>query len=79
VGWGIDNVHLLTTSQKESEIKRRFELLNCSQLELEMALISPDIQIHVRAMLAEDESLRKWKDKEKRLIEDTLITGANGM
>src|SRR5882724_10788400 len=28
VGWGLDNVHLLVTSQEESEIKRRLELLN---------------------------------------------------
>src|SRR6266481_5833385 len=29
VGWGFDNVHLLATGQKESEIERRLELLNC--------------------------------------------------
>jgi len=79
VGWGFDNVHLLATSQKKQEIKRRLELLNCNQLDLEMTLISRDIEIHVRAILAEDESLRQWKDKEQKLIEDTLMKGANGM
>jgi len=79
VGWGLNNVHLLATSQNESEIKRRLELLNCSQLDLEMALIRRDVQTYVRATLAEDEYLRRWKDKEKRIIEETLIKGANGV
>ena len=39
VGWGLNNVHLLATSQKESEIKFCLELLNCNQLNLQMALI----------------------------------------
>jgi len=79
VGWGFDNVHLLATSQKAPEIERRLESLNCSHLDLEMTLISQDIQIYVRAMLAGDESFRHWKDKEKKLIEETLMKGANGM
>ena len=79
VGWGLNNVHLLATSQKESEINRRLELLKCSQLDLDMALIRRDIQTYVRAKLAEDESFRQWKDKEKKLIEETLMKGAKGM
>ena len=79
VGWCLDNVHLLATSQKESEIKHHLQLLNCSQLDVEMPLIRRDIQTYVCAKLAEDECLRQWKDKEKRLIEETLMKGANGM
>ena len=78
-GWGFDNVHLLATSQREQEIERRLESLNCSYLDLGMALIGQDIQIYVCAMLAGDESFRHWKDKEKQLIEETLMKGANGM
>ena len=79
VGWGLDNVHLLVTSQEESEIKRRLELLNCSQFDLKMAVIRRDIEAYVRAKLAEDENLRQWKEKEKKLIEETLMKGANAM
>ena len=79
VGWGFDNVHLLATSQKEPEIERRLESLNCSHLDLEMALIDQDIQIYVRAMLAGDESFGHRRDREKKLIEDTLMNGATGM
>ena len=79
VGWGYDNVHLLVTSQKQPEIERRLKSLNCSQLDLGMKLISGDIHIYVRDMLAEDESFRHWRDKEKKLIEQTLMKGADGM
>ena len=79
IGWGFDNVHLLITSQKEHEIERRLESLGCSHLDLDMALIGQDIQIYVRAMLSGEESFRRWRDKEKKLIEETLMKGANGM
>jgi len=51
-------IHLLATSQKESEIKHHLKMLNCSQLDLEMALIRRDIQTYVRVTLAEDEYFR---------------------
>src|SRR6266481_3134012 len=54
VGWGFDNIHLLATSQKAPEIERRLESLNCSHLDLEMTIISQDIQIYVHARLAGD-------------------------
>ena len=79
VGWKFDNVHLLATSQKEPDIERRLKLLNCSHLDLKMTLIGQDIQMYVRAMLAEDETFKLWRDKEKQLIEETLMSGANGM
>ena len=79
VGWGFANLHLLVTSQKQPEIKRRLESLNCSQLDLGETLISGDIRIYLRHMLAEDESFGHWRDREKMLIEDTLMKGANGM
>ena len=79
VGWGFDNLHLLVTSQKQPEIKRRLESLNCHQVDLGLTPISGDIQICVCDMLARDESFRHWRDKEKKLIEHTLVKGANGM
>ena len=79
VGWKLDNVHLLVTSQKQLGIEHCLKSLNCSQLDLGVTLVNGDIQIYVRHMLAEDESLRHWEDKEKKLIENTLMKGANGM
>ena len=79
VGWGFNNLHLLVTSQKQPEIKRRLESLNCSQLDLGVTLLGQDIQIYVATMLAGDESFQHWKADEKKLIEDTLMNGANGM
>ena len=79
IGWEFDNVHLLATSQKDPEIEHCLQSLNCSHLDLDMTLIGQDIQIHVHAMLAGDESFKRWKDKEKQLIEETLMKGANGM
>ena len=79
VGWGFDNLHLLVTSQKQPEIERRLESLNCNQLDLGTTLIHQDIQIYIQTMLAEDESFRHWRANEKKLIEDTLMNGANGM
>ena len=73
------NTNLLVTSQKQLEIQHCLKSWNCSQLDLGVTLISGDIQIYVRHMLAEDESLRHWGDKEKKLIENTLMKGANGM
>ena len=79
VGWGFDNLHLLVTSQKQPEIKCRLESLNCNQVDLGMTPISGDIQIYVCYMLTKDEIFGRWRDKEKELIEHTLVKGANGM
>ena len=69
----------LVKTQKQLEIECCLKSLNCSQLDLGVTLVNGDIQIYVRHMLAEDESLRHWEDKEKKLIENTLMKGANGM
>jgi len=79
VGWRLDNVHLLITSQKQPEIERRLKSLTCSQLDLGVTLISGDIQIYVRDMLAEDDRFRHRRDNEKKLIQETLMKGADGM
>ena len=79
VGWRFDNLHLLVTSQKLLEIQHHLESLNCSQFDLGMTLIWWDIQIYVHTILAGDEGFRHWRANGKRLIEDTLMNGANGM
>ena len=79
VGWGFDNIHLLVTSQKQLEIEHHLESLSCSQLDLGITLIGRDIRTYVCDILAKDKSFAHWRDKEKKLIEDTLMKGANGM
>ena len=77
--WKIDAVHMLATSRKESDIQDVLSPLVTYQLCIQSALIHADIRIHISERLTNDSKLKRWLAEDKREIEETLVTGANGM
>jgi len=83
VEWGIEGLHILTTSRRERSVESRLECFigKDNMICLQSKLIDDDIKTYVRKRLSYDTSLKKWqKDKEmQQEIESALARGAHGM
>jgi hypothetical protein len=77
--WALDDLHIITTSRPEKEIKETLELLATNTVGLESALVEPDIRSYIRHTLEEDKRLRKWSLEVKNEVEIALAEGAHGM
>ncbi|MCJ1360232.1 MAG: hypothetical protein MMC33_010235 [Icmadophila ericetorum] len=79
VGWKAENLHLLTTSRRESGITETLEPLTTGQISIQNEVVNADIQIHLRNRLRNDSKLRKFRAHERKEIETKLMNGAHGM
>ena len=77
--WNLDNLHLLATSRKETDITQSLEPLVTYQVCIQSALVDVDICIFVLEKLSNDPRLKKWPVKVQKEIENALTKGANGM
>lgn len=83
LGWTEINMHILTTSRKERVIEESMGSLTAerSRINLQSALINPDICVYIRDRLQSDRKLKRWQ-KEPNLqleIESILMSKADGM
>ena len=83
VGWPLDNVYLLITSQKERDIESFLEsyIQEEDPLCLQRNVVDEFIQRYVQQRLSVDKALAKWnKDVAIRQESETaLMHGARGM
>ena len=78
--WSLRNLHLLATSRQEFDIEEAMTpLLTSPAICIQNAQVDADIKTYVRDQLATDTKLKKWPADLKAEIEETLLTGANGM
>jgi hypothetical protein len=79
IGWEISSLYFLVTSRKEREIDECLTPQVWQWMDLQVHVITRDIEIHVRESLRNDSRLKKWPAKVQEEIETTLTDGAHGM
>ncbi|KAL9607602.1 MAG: hypothetical protein Q9167_007497 [Letrouitia subvulpina] len=79
IDWKLKNLHVLATSRKEIDIQESLETCLTSQISIQDEIVSADIYTFVRARLQSDHKLKRWPEKVKAEIEETLKDGAHGM
>ena len=77
--WGIEKVHVLSTSRRERDIEETLASLVTSEICLQSDLVNVDIRTYLSEQLKKDSKLRRWSPNVQREIEDTLMNGAHGM
>ncbi|KAH0559449.1 hypothetical protein GP486_004039 [Trichoglossum hirsutum] len=79
--WKMEKVHILVTSRKEKDVRETLTPLLTDQISIEGAQVNSDIQLYIRERLHNDPKLKlkKWSEKVREEIEETLMSGAYGM
>ncbi|KAI9794459.1 MAG: hypothetical protein M1816_005529 [Peltula sp. TS41687] len=82
-GWKLDNLHILVTSRKESDIEGSLETFvdERNTVCLQSALVNEDIRTFVRYTLSVDKRFKRWQKNEavQQEVERTLMQKAHGM
>lgn len=82
-GWKDVNLHILTTSRGEKDIRESIEPLVNDQGKfcIQSTLVNNDICAYIRNRLQTDRDLKRWQDKPEvqKEIENTLMAKADGM
>jgi hypothetical protein len=83
VGWDLEMLHVLATSQKKKEIEDVLDptLTDEQKVYIQSGLIEGDIRAYIYARLQTDRKLKRWQKDEyySRMIETTLIERTDGM
>lgn len=77
--WGLDSLHLLSSSRGEREIEETLNFLVSHHVPLDESPIDGDIRVYVSSTLYHDSKFKVCSAEEKKEIETTLIEGAHGM
>jgi ankyrin repeat domain-containing protein 50 len=78
--WKIPGLHILVTSRRQGQIEDALEPeLNVDPVDLRNSNLDDDIRCYVQSQLQIHPKLKKWSAELKQEIEQTLVTGANGM
>jgi len=79
--WGVNGLHLLTTSRKEKEIADQMLLMRSFQISLESLLVDRDIQLYLESRFSTTHRRIRWTQMLDigQLIRTTLSSGAKGM
>ena len=81
--WRHSNLHILTTSRRETDIEDSIELLchDKKKICIQSVLVNDDIRAYVRGRLQTDQALKRWRNQPKvrQEIENTLMDKADGM
>jgi hypothetical protein len=79
------NVHLLCTSRRETDIERVLKVILCSKSAFDIDLtvrkkaVDHDIGLHINETFRTDETFKSWKDEWKDEAKSALIEKADGM
>lgn len=77
--WGYENIHILMTSRRESDITESLDAWVISQVPMNIEDVNIDIQIYIQEQLHNDTRLRKWSQDVLTHIEEALMAKAQGM
>ena len=77
--WNLDNLHILATSRKETDIEVRMLEMKVKQLDIRSDLISDDIRVHVHKMVYEDSRLNGLPEGLLAEMEEALVKKSQGM
>jgi hypothetical protein len=76
----LKNLHTLLTSRREPDIEEVLgPLLTIPAVSLQGPQVDLDIHAHITNQLATDPKLNKWSNEVKVEMENTLMSGADGM
>ena len=83
ISWEGANVHLLTTSRRETDIEEALTPWSDTRnrISIQSELVNADIRTYIRDRLQIDPRLKRWlkRPEVQREIEDTLMKKADGM
>ena len=76
----LPNLRLCVTSRPEVDIRVSLELLTDKCISLhDQDGQKKDIEDYVRSEVYSDGNMRRWRDKDKKLVVETLTEKADGM
>jgi len=78
-GWQLGTLHLLTTSRPEYDIARVLNSLVSHDVPMDRSLVDEDIRLHVSTRLEKDKEFKFLPEKERKMVENALAEGADGM
>ncbi|KAI0112386.1 hypothetical protein GGR51DRAFT_546978 [Nemania sp. FL0031] len=80
-GWGLQTLHILTTSRMEGDIIDGLNVTEEQKLHIQSDLIEEDIRAYIYARLQMDKKLRRWRKdkKDQEAIVGTLMEKSDGM
>jgi hypothetical protein len=79
MGFDSGSLHVLITSRNEQEIGDSLARHPHKDVDLVETVVAEDIAIHVRKQLENDLKLKKWPEKVRADIQESLLAGAHGM
>lgn len=77
--WKQDNLHILVTSRRETDIEDCLSVITTDKISLEDSVVDGDILSYVQYHLHHDKDLSKWPENVRTEIEKALTEGAQGM
>jgi hypothetical protein len=79
--WKVHGLHILCTSRREGDIAATLERIieTGNVLNIQTKAVDRDIQLYVHRRIADEPALQKWKDDDRKLMEQSLAGGARGM
>lgn len=78
--YGLNNVHVLTTSRKERDIEQALvPIVSIPPIGIQNTNVDADVRTYVRTQLAGDPDLNTWPQSIQDEIEDKLVRGSFGM
>jgi hypothetical protein len=77
--WRKSKLHLLATSRPEEYIAKNLRLLDPDHVNIKQELVSRDIKSYIDRILYGEDSFKKWDDKIKANIKNTVLKSAGGM
>jgi hypothetical protein len=74
------HLHFCFTSRPEVEIRIPMEVLAVHKVSLhEQEGQKQDISDYIESIFSSDPKIQQWREEDKELAKDTLLTGARGM
>ena len=79
-GWANSNLHLLTTSRRETDIESALAPLLClPAIPIGSAQVDADIKVYVKSELETLSKEKRWPSDLAIEVEETILRGATGM
>ena len=76
----LPHVHFCFTSRPEVEIRSAMEVLAVYKVSLhEQDGQKQDVSNYIKSIFSSDPKIQRWKEEDKKLAKDTLLSGARGM
>jgi hypothetical protein len=77
--WHLGKLHILATSRQQTDIEDFLEPLVTGQVAIQSARVDSDIHTYVDERLRKDPKLKNWPAHVRLEIEESLMSGADGM